>query len=203
MRLRGCQQVLQNINCDWLDKMIVEPGFEGALTIAFPTPSTQGREKDVLPLRKHTNTARRFVTVHAGHPNVNKYQIGLELSDRCKCRLSLVGDTNFHAQALQEHSQTVYNGPIVVHDQNSTRQARHSCGVSIAFVVARNSSADRKTHEELASSVAAFAASLNLAAMHLHETAHQSSAETEPTLRAAVISARLSEEVENPGEHPR
>jgi hypothetical protein len=106
----------------------------------------------------------------------------LESRDKCERGRAVIGNANVHPQPLQEHGETVCNGTIVVHYQNPMRWVRRSSLAACAICLTRNSGADRKSDDELASSVETLAANFYSAAVHLHETPYQSQAESKTSL---------------------
>ena len=61
--------------------MLVKAGFHGSLTVPGLPPARQGDERDIFPFRQHANSARGFIAVHVGHPDVYKGQMGLKLGE--------------------------------------------------------------------------------------------------------------------------
>jgi hypothetical protein len=49
---------------DWLDEVVVEPGFAGLLPIILVTPAGQGRQHHVLSPRLFAYPASHFEAIH-------------------------------------------------------------------------------------------------------------------------------------------
>jgi len=70
------------------------------------------------------NPARRFVAVESGQADVEQDHLGLKRRRHFYRFESIVGDVNFVAGRLQQYREAVCRVPVVLHDQDPTRDRR-------------------------------------------------------------------------------
>src|SRR5713101_2519204 len=103
-----------------LDKEFVEPCFVGTLAVRLLPVPGEGHHQGILEPRHLTKVPDRLVTVHAGHADIQKHDVGLKIFGDLESASAAVGDSHLVARPAQHDGEGLGTVDIVIRHENST-----------------------------------------------------------------------------------